>query len=120
MELARTRGGALVINDAYNANPASMRAALDTLAAIPARRRIAVLGQMAELADPAADHVALAAYAAGAGIELIAVGTDRYGVTPVDDVMSALGSLAADAAVLVKGSRVAALERLAERILREA
>jgi UDP-N-acetylmuramoyl-tripeptide--D-alanyl-D-alanine ligase len=41
--------GALLFDDAYNANPASVRAGLDTLAALPARRRIAVLGDMLEL-----------------------------------------------------------------------
>ena len=39
MELRRTAGGALVLNDAYNANPTSMRAALETLAALPGPRR---------------------------------------------------------------------------------
>ncbi len=43
------RGGITVLNDAYNANPASMRAALETLAAIRGRRRVALLGDMLEL-----------------------------------------------------------------------
>ncbi len=48
-ELVRHASGALLLDDAYNANPSSVRAALETLAALPARRRIAVLGDMLEL-----------------------------------------------------------------------
>ena len=49
MELATAPSGAVILNDAYNANPTSVAAALESLAALPARRRIAVLGVMAEL-----------------------------------------------------------------------
>ena len=50
MEMIETRSGVTVINDAYNANPASMRSALETFAALAGKRRaIAVLGDMAEL-----------------------------------------------------------------------
>ena len=52
----RCASGATLINDAYNANPTSMRAALEALAAMQATRRIAVLGLMAELDDPVAAH----------------------------------------------------------------
>lgn len=48
-ELVRHASGAVLFDDAYNANPSSMRAALETLADLPARRRIAVLGDMLEL-----------------------------------------------------------------------
>src|SRR5262249_18260870 len=48
-EIRRHSSGALLYDDAYNANPASMRAALETLAVLPAKRRIAVLGDMLEL-----------------------------------------------------------------------
>ncbi|MEZ5218085.1 MAG: UDP-N-acetylmuramoyl-tripeptide--D-alanyl-D-alanine ligase [Ilumatobacteraceae bacterium] len=117
MELGTARSGATVINDAYNANPFSMRAALGTLAALPARRRVAVVGVMAELADPVRDHLEIAAVAEGLGIELIAFGTDAYGVAPVIDPVAALGELGPDTAVLVKGSRVAALEKVAARLV---
>jgi UDP-N-acetylmuramoyl-tripeptide--D-alanyl-D-alanine ligase len=117
MELLRTGSGALVINDCYNANPTSMRAALDALAAMSARRRFAVLGVMAEIADAAAEHRAVLAYAGARDIEVIAVGTDLYGVTPCDDPVAALGSLAADDAVLVKASRAAGLERITAGLL---
>ena len=116
----RLASGALVIDDAYNANPASMRAALDTLAAVPAARRIAVLGEMAELDDPPGDHAAVAAHVAALGIELIAVGTPLYGVAPATDYAVAIeriGRLDAGTAVLVKASRVAQLDRLAARLV---
>ena len=58
MQVDRAAAGGLVINDAYNANPTSMAAALDALAAVDADRRIAVLGMMAELDDPAPAHLA--------------------------------------------------------------
>ena len=51
MEVTTAPGGATIVNDAYNANPTSMTAALDALAAIDAERRIAVLGLMAEIED---------------------------------------------------------------------
>jgi UDP-N-acetylmuramoyl-tripeptide--D-alanyl-D-alanine ligase len=117
MALEQTPSGALVLNDAYNANPTSMRAALDALVAIPAERRIAVLGVMAELHDPADAHGAIADHAAALGITIIAVGTDLYGVEPVEDPLAALGSVAGGDAVLVKGSRVAGLEQLARRLV---
>jgi UDP-N-acetylmuramoyl-tripeptide--D-alanyl-D-alanine ligase len=54
MEVTRRDDGVTVVNDAYNANPESMRAALAALAGLPARRRVAVLGAMAELGPGAA------------------------------------------------------------------
>jgi UDP-N-acetylmuramoyl-tripeptide--D-alanyl-D-alanine ligase len=117
MEIVRTRGGAIVLNDAYNANPTSMRAAIDALVELPAARHLAVLGVMAEISDPAAEHAAIAAYARERGVQLIAVGTDLYGVEPVADPVAALGSLAGGDAVLVKGSRVVGLERVVAQLL---
>lgn len=119
MQVLRTPTGATVLNDAYNANPTSMRAALDALAVLPASRRIAVLGVMAEIERPAEEHRAIVDYARGHGIEVVAVGTDLYGISPVADAVTALGSLAAGDAVLVKGSRVAGLEQLASALAGE-
>ena len=113
MQVDRAPSGALVLNDAYNANPTSMRAALDALADLPAKRRVAILGVMAEISDAVAEHRAIARYAVDRGVELIAVGTDLYELEPCDDPVAALGSLSGDDAVLVKGSRVAGLEELA-------
>jgi UDP-N-acetylmuramoyl-tripeptide--D-alanyl-D-alanine ligase len=111
MEVSRTRGGAVIVNDAYNANPDSMRAALDAVAAMRANRRVAVLGAMAELDDPVTGHRRVMEDAVRRGIEVIAVGTDLYGIRPVDDPVAALGRLGAGDVVLVKASRSAGLER---------
>lgn len=117
MEVARAASGAVIVNDAYNANPDSMRAALTALAGMTARRRVAVLGLMAELDDPPAGHADVAACARELGIELIATGTHLYGVTSVEDPLAALGELGDGDAVLVKASRVAGLDRIAARLL---
>jgi UDP-N-acetylmuramyl pentapeptide synthase len=61
-----------VLDDTYNANPTSMRAALEALAGVTAVRRIAVLGEMAELEDPVAGHREIAELARALGIELVA------------------------------------------------
>ena len=120
MDLRRTASGAVVLNDAYNAGPASMEAALRALAHLDARRRIAVLGRMAELGAHGgrarahrragrrarrADHRRRRARLRRTG------GAGHRGGTP------ALGALGADDAVLVKGSRVAGLEQLAQALL---
>lgn len=120
MAVHRTLAGVLVLDDAYNANPTSVRAALDALAALPATRRIAVLGVMAELDEPERHHREIADYAAARGIELRAVGTNAYGVAPLADIDAAAASLARlreGDAVLVKGSLVAGLQALAARLL---
>jgi UDP-N-acetylmuramoyl-tripeptide--D-alanyl-D-alanine ligase len=117
MEVDRTAAGAVIVNDAYNANPASMRAALKALSGIRATRRIAVLGEMAELDDPPAGHQRVMHDAVELGIEVIAVGTDLYGIRPVGDPVSALGELGEGDAVLVKASRVGGLERVAQALL---
>jgi len=114
MQRRTNRSGAVVLNDAYNANPASMAAALNTLVAVSATRHVAVLGEMAELANPAADHERIAELAESLGIELIAVGTTMYGSEPVtvEEAVAIVADLSARDAVLVKGSRVAQLERV--------
>ncbi len=113
MQIERASSGAIIINDSYNANPTSMRAAIDALLDLSATRRVAIVGVMAEISDAAAEHLAIASYAAERGVELIAVGTDLYGVVPADDAATALGSVSGNDAILVKGSRVAGLEKLA-------
>lgn len=120
MELLHAPSGARVLNDAYNANPVSMRAALDALAHLPARRRIAVLGPMAELGAGAVEaHREIGDLARASGVRLISVASPAYGgedVPDIDAAVAAVGELGPDDAVLVKGSRVAGLERLAARL----
>ncbi len=122
MELSTTDAGVVVINDAYNANPTSMAAALGSLARLAARRRFAVLGTMAELGpDGPAAHREIARQARELGITVIAVDEPAYGddvlhAAGVDGAVAALGELGDGDAVLVKGSRVAALERVAQAL----
>ncbi len=121
MDLRTAPSGARVLNDAYNAAPASMAAALRSLATIGAARRTAVLGVMAELGDRGPDeHRRIAALAEELGVRIVAVDTELYGVEPVDGIegaLDALGSLDGGDAVLVKASRVAGLERVAAALL---
>ncbi|CAN5566888.1 UDP-N-acetylmuramoyl-tripeptide--D-alanyl-D-alanine ligase [soil metagenome] len=121
MDLVVAPDGVRILDDAYNANPTSMLAAIDALAALDAPRRFAVLGTMAELGAGAQDaHVQVAAAAQERGIEVVSMAEDRYGLVaeragsdPADAVsrLRALG-LAGGDAVLVKGSRAARLERV--------
>ena len=109
--------GAVIVDDGYNANPTSMRAALEALAAMEAERRVAVLGVMAEIEDADTSHREIAEQARSLGIELVPIGTDLYGVAPVDDVRPALGHLGRGDVVLCKGSLVARMDRVVARIL---
>jgi UDP-N-acetylmuramoyl-tripeptide--D-alanyl-D-alanine ligase len=114
MQHRTARSGALIIDDSYNANPASMAAALHALSATDSSRRIAVLGVMAELSDPKQEHLMISHLAKQLGIEVIALGTDLYGVQSrtIDEVATTLSAVEKTAAILVKGSRVAQLEKL--------
>ncbi len=119
MAVRRHDSGATIIDDTYNANPMSMRAALDSLAAVPiggTPRRVAVLGTMAELADGGTDeHRVVAEYAAALGVELIAYDTSAFGPQPVttpEEAVVRIGRLDENVAVLVKASRAVELERV--------
>ncbi|WP_243057244.1 UDP-N-acetylmuramoyl-tripeptide--D-alanyl-D-alanine ligase [Nocardioides sp. SR21] len=125
MELHELATGVIVLNDAYNANPDSMRAALDALAVIGAdagvRRTVAVLGEMRELGETsAAEHRAVGEYAAGLGIdEVVAVGEParEIGGTFLEDNAAAVAWVAEHVgegdAVLFKASNGARLFEVA-------
>lgn len=133
MEVTDTDDGVRVVNDAYNANPESMTAALRALAAMAAGRRSwAVLGEMAELGEhgPAA-HAEIGRLTAELGVDrLVAVGPIARAILegasglagePVADVAAAVELLRREVrpgdVVLVKASRSAGLERVASGLL---
>ena len=116
MQVITTDDGMTIINDAYNANPASMRAALDTLVGMKASRHVVIAGQMAELADSTTEHGAIVEYARSKSIEFIACETENYATSAhsIEDAVKRVRDGGTDVAVLVKGSRVAALERVVQ------
>jgi UDP-N-acetylmuramoyl-tripeptide--D-alanyl-D-alanine ligase len=124
IELGR---GVTLINDCYNANPLSMRAALEHLAQRAGeRRRVAVLGEMAELGENAAAyHREVGAAAAEAGVdELVAVGELARGYggaaawfATAAEAADAVAGLVRDGdVVLVKGSRAVGLEAVTAKL----
>ena len=110
------RNGIRILDDSYNANPVSVAAALRTLAETPAKQRYAVLGVMAEVLHSDVAHQDIAALCGQLGIELLALETDLYGTNALSlsDIASALGGGDSTTVVLVKGSRVAATERVVQ------
>ena len=119
MDVVRVASGGVVINDAYNANPTSMTAALHALAAVEGTRRVAVLGPMAELDDPDVAHREIAGVARELGAELVAVGTDRYGIEPVDReaVADVVGPITPGTVVVVKASNAGGLQAVAAALI---
>jgi UDP-N-acetylmuramoyl-tripeptide--D-alanyl-D-alanine ligase len=116
MEVTRREDGVTVVNDAYNANPESMRAALAALAGLPARRRVAVLGGMAELGPGAAEeHERLGRDAVAAGVDLVvAVGPDAVGIADGALAAGAGRGEGADQGAVRVPDRAAARELLTE------
>ena len=139
MELHDRSDGVTVINDSYNANPDSMRAALTTLAELgrAGRHTWAVLGDMLELGETAADeHAAIGRFAAQVGVEhLVAIGDYAGCITSAavaaglpssravqisakaDAVAVVTSDLEPGDVVLVKASRSLALDTVADEIL---
>jgi len=138
MEVTLLPGGVTLVNDAYNANPESMRAALKALALMArGRRSIAVLGHMAELGDvSAAEHDSLGRLIVRFDVNhLIAVGELARPIAHgaalegswngesewVPDVAAAIDRLSGlvepGDVILVKGSRSAGMERVAEAMI---
>ena len=118
-------GGGFVVNDAYNANPDSMRAALEHLAERAGlRRRVAILGEMAELGDHTARyHREIGELAAKLDVQVIGVGQPARAYRPAVWAPAVEGALDAARAflrpgdaVLVKASRAVGLEGIAAEI----
>ncbi len=122
--------GATVIDDSYNANPDSMRAAIDVLATLPGRR-ILVMGDMGEVGETAGQlHDEIGGYAKSQGIDqLLALGEKSVAAvhnfagggqhfTAVETLLAALQPLMdKDTTVLVKGSRFMRMERIVAAIV---
>jgi UDP-N-acetylmuramoyl-tripeptide--D-alanyl-D-alanine ligase len=130
MEVTHRPDGVTIVNDAYNANPESMLAALAALISVAEGRRTwAVLGKMTELgADTTTEHAHISAAAARLGVtRLVAVDAPQYSAARpgaaehVPDIDAALAlldtELRPDDVVLVKASRTAGLDRIAGALL---
>jgi len=122
--------GTWVVDDTYNANPDSVRAAIDVLAALPAPRAL-VLGDMAEVgAEGPAMHREVGAYANDRGIEVLftlgeaardsarAFGAQARASASVEEIVAALRALRPQS-VLVKGSRFMRMERVVKAFMNE-
>jgi UDP-N-acetylmuramoyl-tripeptide--D-alanyl-D-alanine ligase len=120
LQLKRARDGAALIDDTYNANPDSVRAAIDVLASCPGPT-VLVLGDMGELGNRCAEfHREVGAYARSRGIDsLLAIGeasreaVEGFGpgarhFQRIDDLVSSVKG----ASILVKGSRFMKMERV--------
>ena len=128
--------GTVVLNDCYNANPVSMRAALDDLALAAPGRRVAVLGDMLELGEQAqAFHVEIGRHAAARDVDLLVTvgplaaamldgfdsGAPGHAVADAEEAAALAGELLEPGdTVLVKGSRGVRLEIVAETLLARA
>jgi UDP-N-acetylmuramoyl-tripeptide--D-alanyl-D-alanine ligase len=130
------RGGITLVNDCYNANPMSMRAAIDDLVETAPARRLAVLGDMLELGPEAGPglHRAVGEHAAARGVELLVTvgplaaamaeeasfGGEAHSVRDAEAAAELLGVLLREGdTVLVKGSRGVGLERVAQALQAE-
>jgi UDP-N-acetylmuramoyl-tripeptide--D-alanyl-D-alanine ligase len=128
LQRKRAACGATVIDDSYNANPDSVRAAIDVLAQYPSPR-ILVLGDMGEVGTQGPEfHQEIGAYAASRGIDTVLatgdlarhmVGSGAQHYEQFDELLAALdqrlGSKS-DATVLVKGSRFMKMERVVQHL----
>ena len=134
LQVKHATGGTLVIDDSYNANPDSVRAAIDVLAGFAAPRLL-VLGDMGEVGDQGpAFHTEIGAYAHARGIEALwatgeamvhtvqAFGMGARHFERAEDLAQALvedkdGTVAGASAVLIKGSRFMRMERMVDALV---
>jgi len=121
LQVKRTASGATLLDDSYNANPDSVRAAIDVLAACPAPT-VLVLGDMGEVGEQGpAFHREVGAYAKSSGIGALytlgeasreAVRAFGSGARHFESPQTLLAALPREATVLVKGSRFMRMERV--------
>jgi UDP-N-acetylmuramoyl-tripeptide--D-alanyl-D-alanine ligase len=130
LQLKKTRHGAVLIDDSYNANPSSVHAGIEVLSQLEGGRKWLVFGQMGELGEFSADaHTEVGAFARAHGVErLFAVGSDAqltvksFGpgaewfadTTALSQAVDA--ALTPDVRLLVKGSRSNRLEKVIEAL----
>jgi UDP-N-acetylmuramoyl-tripeptide--D-alanyl-D-alanine ligase len=133
LQIRPATGGALLVDDTYNANPDSVRAAIDVLAATPGRK-ILVLGDMGEIGGQAGQfHDEIGGYAKSQGVDqLFALGehselsSRNFGAgghhfAGVEALLAALvPQLDGETVVLVKGSRFMRMERVADAVAADA
>lgn len=129
LQRRRGRAGGVVIDDSYNANPESMKAAVQVLAAEPGRR-LFVMGDMGELGEEsAAMHAEIGSFAKGEGVDALmafgeasrhAVQAFGRGAMHFEDLDSLVKAAAREAesgaTILVKGSRFMRMERVADAL----
>ena len=113
MEITNSSSGVTVINDTYNANPTSMKAAINSLSMLPCTgRKIAFLGLMAELGEESSQaHIEVERHAEELGVEVVAVETELYGtarIAKLDNVAAEIEEMNLDKNVLVGAARLLA------------
>jgi UDP-N-acetylmuramoyl-tripeptide--D-alanyl-D-alanine ligase len=139
-EIVRLPSGVTIVDDSYNANPTATKKALDVLAASPAARRLAVIGEMLELGERSAElHEDVGRAAAKAGLDhLLAVGgapakaladaaiaagmpaaSVRYFATSDEAADTAVDLVKRGDLLLVKGSRGVKTDRVVDRLKAE-
>lgn len=128
MQLHTLPDGHQLIDDSYNANPDSVRAAIDVLAGLPGRRTL-VLGTMGEIGENSPEmHAEVGAYARERGIDTLftfaadaahAASAFGVGAKAFDDIPTLVAALAEQPPghILVKGSRSTRMERVVEGII---
>ena len=124
MEITNSSSGVTIINDTYNANPTSMKAAINSLSMLTCSgRKIAFLGLMAELGEQSSQaHIEVGRHAEELGVEVVAVETELYGtarIAKLDNVVAEIEGMNLDKndAILFKASRVVGLETIVNDIV---
>lgn len=118
--------GSLILDESYNAQPEAMKASLALLGDMPAKRRVAILGDMRELKDPGPVHREMGKLARHFADYIIAVGplskgykADEWFMTAQEVIPAALRQLGPGVIVLVKGSQnTIRLERVVKALMK--